>query len=77
MAESCQVVVDRRVLPGASEADAVAGLRRRIEAAGVNGLDYDLEVRVFGEASELDAADPFVGQVCRAVKTATGAEARR
>ncbi|HEY2300721.1 MAG TPA: M20 family metallopeptidase [Acidimicrobiales bacterium] len=74
VAESCEVVVDRRLLPGASEEDAVAGLRRRIEASGVNGLDYDLEVRVYGEASELDAAHPFVGQVRRAVGMATGEE---
>ena len=33
VAESCQVVVDRRLLPGASEEEAVAGLRRRIEAS--------------------------------------------
>jgi succinyl-diaminopimelate desuccinylase len=74
VAESCQVVVDRRLLPAMTEDEAVAGLRRRIEAAGVNGLDYDLEVRVFGEASELDVADPFVGQVRRAIQTATGTE---
>jgi succinyl-diaminopimelate desuccinylase len=74
VAESCQVVVDRRLLPGASEEDAVAGLRRRIEAAGVNGLDYDLDVRVYGEASELDVAHPFVGQVSRAIQAVTGKE---
>jgi acetylornithine deacetylase/succinyl-diaminopimelate desuccinylase len=74
VAESCALVVDRRLLPGTTEEAAVAGLRRRIEAAGVVGLDYDLDVRVFGEASELDERHAFVGQVRRAVAGATGIE---
>jgi succinyl-diaminopimelate desuccinylase len=74
VAESCQVVVDRRLLPGATEAEAVAALRRRIEASGVNGLDYELEVRVYGEASELDVAHPFVGLVRRSIEKATGTD---
>jgi succinyl-diaminopimelate desuccinylase len=74
VAESCQVVVDRRLLPGATEEEAVAALRRRIEASGVNGLDYDLEVRVFGEASELDVAHPFVELVRRSIDKVTGTE---
>ena len=72
IAESCHLVVDRRVLPGTTEEGAVAGLRRRIEACGVSGLRYDLAVRVFGEASELDAGHPFVDVVGDAVATATG-----
>jgi succinyl-diaminopimelate desuccinylase len=74
VAESCQVVVDRRLLPGATEEEAVAALRRRIEASGVNALDYDLEVRVFGEASELDVAHPFVELVRRSIDKVTGTE---
>jgi acetylornithine deacetylase/succinyl-diaminopimelate desuccinylase len=74
VAESCRLVVDRRLLPGTTEQDAVAGLRRRIEAAGVRDLDYELDVRVYGEASELDGGHPFVRQVQRAVETATGVE---
>jgi acetylornithine deacetylase/succinyl-diaminopimelate desuccinylase family protein len=74
VAESCQVVVDRRLLPGTTEQDAVSGLRRRIEAAGVNGLDYDLSVRVYGEASELDREHPFVHRVRHALEAVTGAD---
>ena len=40
----------------------------------MNGLDYDLEVRVYGEASELDAAHPFVGLVGRAIEKVTASQ---
>jgi succinyl-diaminopimelate desuccinylase len=72
VAESCVIGLDRRVLPGATEDSAVTEVRARIEAAGVEGLRYELEVDTFGEASELPAGDPWVKQVGAAVARATG-----
>ncbi len=76
VAESCRLGVDRRVLPGATQESTTAELRARIDAAGVDGLRYDLDVLVFGEASELGADHPWVAQVGRAVEAGTGAAAR-
>jgi succinyl-diaminopimelate desuccinylase len=73
VAEQCTFQADRRLLPGVSQDEAVAELRRFIEGAGVEGLQYDLDVTMFGEASELDPGHPFVEQVRRAV-AAHGAE---
>ena len=74
VAERCRLVVDRRLLPGATREDAVAALRRRIDSAGVEGLRYTVDVTMFGEASEMDRDDPFVAEVSRAVQVATGRE---
>jgi succinyl-diaminopimelate desuccinylase len=74
VAGSCRLGVDRRLLPGVTLEEAVAGLRERIESAGVAGLRYDLGVLVFGEASELDPGHPWAAQVRAAVASATGAE---
>ncbi len=73
VAESCRLGIDRRILPGATEESSVAELRARIEAAGPADLDYDLDVVVFAEASELPADDAWVGVVAGAVGAATGA----
>lgn len=72
VAESCRIGVDRRVLPGATREGIEAELRRRIEAVGIADLRYDLELKVFGEASEQDATDPFVDVISRAVEAGTG-----
>lgn len=72
VAESCQLGVDRRVLPGATEESAVAELRAKVDAAGVEGLRYDLDVDVFGEGSELDGGHPWAVQVGAAVEAVTG-----
>ncbi len=53
VAESCVIGLDRRVLPGATAGHTEAEIRRRIDAAGVDGLRYDFEVDMFGEASEM------------------------
>ena len=74
VAESCVVGVDRRVLPGATEASAVAEIRARVDAAGVEGLRYEFSVDTFGEASEMSADDPWVKQVGAAVERATGTQ---
>ncbi|MGH9056149.1 MAG: M20 family metallopeptidase [Acidimicrobiales bacterium] len=72
VAESCVIGVDRRLLLGATAASAEAELRERIEAAGVEGLRYSIEVEHFGEASEMPPGDPWVKQVGDAVARATG-----
>jgi acetylornithine deacetylase/succinyl-diaminopimelate desuccinylase family protein len=72
VAESCVLGLDRRVLPGATEASTEAEIRAKVEAAGVAGLRFDFAVDTFGEASEMPAGDPWVKQVGAAVERATG-----
>jgi acetylornithine deacetylase/succinyl-diaminopimelate desuccinylase len=72
VAESCRIGIDRRVLPGATEAATVAEVRERVEAIGVQGLHYDLDVAVFGEASEMSPDDPFAALVGDAIASVTG-----
>lgn len=72
VAESCVIGVDRRVLPGATRESTEAGVRERIESAGVPGLRYEFEVDVFGEASEMSSGEPFAQLVGEAVAKATG-----
>jgi len=72
VAESCVLGLDRRVLPGATQEGTAEEVRARIDAAGIDGLRYDLDVAVFGEASELAAGDPWVDLVSAAVSRATG-----
>ncbi|MGH9281908.1 MAG: M20 family metallopeptidase, partial [Acidimicrobiales bacterium] len=72
VAERCTIVADRRLLPGATAADAEADLRARIDAIGHPDLRYELEPGIFGEASELDPADPFVDLVRAATAAVVG-----
>jgi acetylornithine deacetylase/succinyl-diaminopimelate desuccinylase len=72
VAESCVLGLDRRLLPGATEASVEAELRARIDAAGVEDLRYHIELDTFGEASEMAADDPWVKEVGTAVTRATG-----
>ncbi len=74
VAESCVLGVDRRVLPGVSPESAMGSLRARVEAAGVEGLRYELEEIAFGEGSELPASHPWAGDVRAAVRSVTGTE---
>ena len=60
VAERCTLKVDRRLLPGDTAASAEAGVRALVDAIGDPDLRYDIELEVFGEASELDRSDPFV-----------------
>jgi succinyl-diaminopimelate desuccinylase len=73
VAESCEIGLDRRLLPGATPARTEAGIRDAIERAMVDGLRYDFEVDMFGEASEMPETDPWVDSVGAAVERATGA----
>lgn len=71
VAEQCVLQADRRLLPGVTRDEAAAELRARIDAIGDPDLSYDLEITVFGEASELDPDHGFVDQVRRAVAAAS------
>jgi succinyl-diaminopimelate desuccinylase len=72
VAEACTIGVDRRVLPGATEGSTLAELEAKVAALGIEGLRYDVAVRVFGEASEMAAHHPFARLVGEAVAAATG-----
>lgn len=72
VADRCTLRVDRRLLPGTTEEQALASLRHRIEAIGDPFLRYEMAVHVFGEASELDLADPFLAFVQDAHVAALG-----
>lgn len=72
VAERCTVTVDRRLLPGVSRDEAEAGIRKLVESVDDPDLRYELEVSVYGEASELDPSHRFVGQVQTAMVAALG-----
>ena len=72
VAESCVIGLDRRILPGATEASTEVEIRKLIEGAAIDGLRYEFDLDTFGEASEMDATDPWVKQVGEAVARATG-----
>jgi succinyl-diaminopimelate desuccinylase len=72
VAATCVIGVDRRVLPGATAESAEAEICRRIDQAGVEGLEYRIELDTFGEASEMPGDHPWVKQVGEAVSRATG-----
>lgn len=72
VAESCRLGIDRRVLPGATEESTVAELKARVDALGIEGLRYDLQVEVFGEASAMSPDEPFAKLVGAAVTAVTG-----
>jgi acetylornithine deacetylase/succinyl-diaminopimelate desuccinylase family protein len=60
VADHCVLTIDRRTLPGMTEASTLDELRRSIDALHVTDLDYDIDVLVFGEASELQSEHPWV-----------------
>lgn len=74
VAERCDIVIDRRVLPGATSAAVEAELRAKIDAIGDKELRYEIAFDVFGEASELDADHELVRQVQAALAAVLGAE---
>lgn len=70
--EAAELKVDRRVLPGATEASTVETIHRCL-AQGAPGVDYDLAVHVFGEASEMSADEPFLARFQAAYAAELGA----
>lgn len=73
VAEHAVVGFDRRLLPGTSRDEAVASIHRRLQAAGLSGIAYEVEVDDFGEGSEMPADDPFAELVRACVEDASGA----
>jgi acetylornithine deacetylase/succinyl-diaminopimelate desuccinylase-like protein len=73
VAERCTLVLDRRVLPGATPEGVEKELREKIDSVADPDLRYDLTLDVFGEASELHPADPFVARVQQALAAVLGA----
>jgi succinyl-diaminopimelate desuccinylase len=72
IAERCVIGLDRRVLPGATAESTEQEVAALIDRAGVEGLRYQLELDIFGEASEMSPGEPWVKQVGEAVSRATG-----
>ena len=72
VAERCRFQVDRRLLPGMTAETAVEEIEAKLEAIGDPNLRYDLEIEVFGEASEMDPDHPFVEQVRGVIERVTG-----
>ncbi|WP_033290902.1 M20 family metallopeptidase [Amycolatopsis jejuensis] len=56
VAARCVLTIDRRTLPGQTQADIVAALEARIPA----GIDYRIEPLFFAEASEIAPGHAFV-----------------
>ena len=72
VAESCRVTIDRRLLPGATLESTLAEVEARVRGVGDEDLRYEIEVEVFGEASELDAHHPFAALVGRCLSQTLG-----
>lgn len=70
--EECELLIDRRVLPGDTQESVVAGILDRIASLGLPEDDYALEVQTFCEPSEIDQRHPFVGQVGDSFELMTG-----
>lgn len=62
VADTATLRLDRRVLPGWTEQQVLAGLAAVLERAGP-GIDHTVETLAFVEGSELDPDHPFVHRV--------------
>ena len=72
VAEEARLGFDRRLLPGISLEEAVGGLRRRIDSAGLSTPEYEIKVHDYGEGSEMSADHPFAALVRQCVSGVTG-----
>jgi succinyl-diaminopimelate desuccinylase len=72
VAESCRVTVDRRVLPGGTLESTLAAVEEKVRAIGDPDLRYEIEVEVFGEASEMAADHPFARLLASCIAATTG-----
>jgi acetylornithine deacetylase/succinyl-diaminopimelate desuccinylase len=72
VAEQARVGFDRRLLPGISLEEAIGGLRRRLESAGLGTVEYEIEVQDYGEGSEMSPDHPFAELVRRCISAVTG-----
>lgn len=72
VAERCVLHIDRRAVPGDTEASLVDGLRRRIATVGLSPDEYEIEVTTYCEPSEIAPNDPFVELVGDTAHRMTG-----
>lgn len=72
VAPTCEIGIDRRLLPGITESEAVDQLLALVDQAGIDDLRYEYEVAAFGEGSEMAENDPFAVLVGQSIKKATG-----
>ena len=52
--------------------EAIGGLRRRLKAAGLEGIEYEIEVFDYGEGSEMSPDHPFAELVRQSILSVTG-----
>lgn len=71
VAEEARIGFDRRLLPGTSLDEAVAAMRRRVKSAGLEGIEYEIEVFDFGEGSEMSPEHPFAELVRQSISSVT------
>jgi acetylornithine deacetylase/succinyl-diaminopimelate desuccinylase family protein len=72
VASAATLRIDRRLLPGRTEADALAELREILESTLPDG-GFDIDVVAFVEGSELDPGHPFATYVAEAARGDGGA----
>jgi succinyl-diaminopimelate desuccinylase len=70
--ERCELLIDRRVLPGETLESTLAGIHQRIATLELSPDEYSLEVQTFCEPSEISADNGFVSVMSDAVKAMTG-----
>ena len=73
VAQACSLLLDRRVLPGVTEADAIASVRAKVDPLDLAA--WDLAVDFFGSASEIDETHPWVDTVRAAFDSSLGRDA--
>lgn len=75
VAEQARLGFDRRLLPHTTLDEALAGLHRRVKAAGLEEIDYSIEVDDFAEGTEMSPDHPFAELVRQSISCVTGAQA--
>lgn len=72
--EFCELLIDRRAIPGDTMDSLVQGIEHRIATVGLEPGSYELEVQTYCEPSEISADDPFVAHLSEAFRDMTGRE---
>jgi len=70
--EWCEMLIDRRVLPGESLESTLAGIHQRIATLELAPDEYSVEVQTFCEPSEISASEGFVSVMSDTVTAMTG-----
>lgn len=75
VADYCELLLDRRLLPGETIEGELDAMRRRFEAIKGADPDFDFEIESFEHAfapAEIPTDSPFAGRVVEAVERVTG-----